>query len=135
MDEYFDETDSEDGEESNASEASLQSESEFESSHESQVMSKSVSVSPKPPPQWIKQVSRLEVKVNQIYDLLVQLQRMTISTKIGASEGPDKSHVLSELPLQTVDSLNKFESALGTVMYRKEVVKNLLFLHLPTHIW
>lgn len=74
----------------------------------------------------VRMIARIEAKVNQVHNVLLQLQRMMISSQIAGSE-TDASSQLQELPLQTVDSLNKFEADLGVVTYRKQVVSNIIF--------
>lgn len=74
----------------------------------------------------VRMIARIEAKVNQVHNVLLQLQRMMISSQIAGSE-IDASSQLQELPLQTVESLSKFEADLGVVTYRKQVVSNIIF--------
>lgn len=83
------------------------------------------------PTVFSKQMSRIEAKMNHIQTALQQIQRMIIRNKIEC--GSSKSDVAlsaSELPLQTVESLDKFEIDLSTPSYRKEIVSFQRFVHL-----
>lgn len=72
---------------------------------------------------FCKQMSRIEAKVNRIQTVLQQIQRMIISTKIHDGSGnSDCAQNVFELPLQTVQSLDKFESDLSTPSYRNKIV-------------
>lgn len=125
MDECFEKDDShEKCVEDSGSDVSFDSESDEESDHESGSRSK-VKVSSHKAPN--KQMSRIEVKINQMYSCLVRVQRMVTAARISDSDNSNKSHILTELPVMSVDSLNKFESELGDPTYRKEVVSKLFF--------
>lgn len=66
-----------------------------------------------------RQLARLEVKINQMHLLLIQIQRASISNVTSSLSELDR---ILELPLQTVDMLNKFEVDLCQDSYRKKIV-------------
>lgn len=79
-----------------------------------------------------KQIARIESKVNYIQKMVLQIHRMMISSATGSeshrTENVTELNNLPELPLHSVESLNKFERDLDTPSYRKKVVSMNQFI-------
>lgn len=68
-----------------------------------------------------RQVCRIEAKINQMQSTLSQLHRTIISSAVGVNAVPGPEQ-FPELPLDTEESMNKFETDLNEKSYRKKVV-------------
>lgn len=73
-----------------------------------------------------RQMSRIEVKLDQIQTVVVQIQRMCITSKVGGQSVKQ----FSEIPLETVDQLEEFEAKLVRDEYRKDIVSIVINLNI-----
>lgn len=69
-----------------------------------------------------KQVCRIEAKLNQMQSVMLQIQRMVISSSVADTPRPEE---FPELPLLTEDAINKFESDLNEKSYKKNIVSSI----------
>lgn len=72
------------------------------------------------------QVSRIEAKLDSFQDILKQIQLTVISFSNGVSKA--SQNLLPKLPLTTEESVNKFETDLNDISYRKAIVSIFLSL-------
>lgn len=70
-----------------------------------------------------RQLARIEAKLDEMHKVLIQIQRASIS---GATTSLMESENIPELPLTSVESLDKFEQDLSDEAYRKKIVSNSL---------
>lgn len=80
-----------------------------------------------------RQVFRIEAKLNEMQSVMLQIQRMIISSSIGVSASI-RPEEFPELPLITEDSLNKFEKDLSEESYMKKVVSDIEYLNILTNV-
>lgn len=67
------------------------------------------------------QASRIEAKVDLVYDVVKQIQRIIVSISNG--KGVAVSNQIPKLPLSTKDSMDKFETDLNDDIYRQLIVR------------
>ncbi|XP_055312028.1 uncharacterized protein LOC129574272 [Sitodiplosis mosellana] len=76
----------------------------------------------------VKQISRIEAKINQIQAVVLQIQRLCISSKVGREfSGVQTS--FDELPLGTVSSLDEFNAKLDESSFRKQAFEHLAMIN------
>lgn len=68
-----------------------------------------------------RQMARVEVKLNEIFAIVMQIHRAHISDVVSTQI---ESENVPELPLKSDESLNKFELDLAQGSYRAKIVSN-----------
>lgn len=74
-----------------------------------------------------QQLSRIEAKLNQLNAVVFQIQRICISSRVDDDFEIHTPNSLG-LPLETVASLNAFETKLSEPSFRKDVVSVLCYI-------
>lgn len=120
-DNYFEMDKSQDSTEETTSQ---QSESDFVESADESDSFKENELSTPDNGVYRRQMSRFEAKLDHIQTVVVQIQRMCITSKVGDKIEHFKH--FSELPLKTVMQIEDFEAKLVQDEYRKDIVSILI---------
>lgn len=76
-----------------------------------------------------RQMARLEVKLNEMFAIVMQIHRASVSNAVSAQMEIEN---VPELPLESDESLNKFELDLAQRPYRERIVSRINRMLLST---